>query len=240
MSLTEAPAAPRLAAIVYDEEVAIDLLLHVFAQDLSARRVRVGGVLNELGPEPGCGPDQPLHLRDLRSGESIRLCHRLETDTGEARCRLEPRSLSLAGASIRSACERGAQVVFLPRFGKQELQGSGFRDVFEQVGALSCAVLTAVPRLLVEPWRTFTRGACTLLSPRLRELHAWWAATEPQLQHTDAAWDVENVRWNVQDQTRPALRAPNFARDTSKNGPGRDWYGACGAPARQHDEPAIS
>ncbi|HEY6879596.1 MAG TPA: DUF2478 domain-containing protein, partial [Polyangiales bacterium] len=190
MSPTEASAARRMAAIVYDEGVAIDLLLHVFAETLSARSVRLGGVLSVPGVEPQCGPEQLLHLQDLRSGELIRVCYRLEMDTGDAACRLDCEALSRAVTSIRLARERGAQLVFVPRFGNQELQGGGFRNAFQQGGASSCAVLTAVPRVLVDRWLAFTRGACTLLAPSLGGLQAWWAANEGQ---PHAAQRVENV-----------------------------------------------
>ena len=56
---------PRnIAAVVYDDGVAVDSLLSVFAADLAAAGIRIGGVIHVPRSEPGCGPQALMQMRD--------------------------------------------------------------------------------------------------------------------------------------------------------------------------------
>jgi Protein of unknown function (DUF2478) len=168
----------RLAAVVYDEGVAVDLLLEVFARSLLERGVRVGGVLHVPRGAAGCGPDHPVQLHDLRTGVTAPLC-RSSAAHGPPRCAIDPAALPAAARSIRTSLEEHAQIVFVSRFGKQEVRGSGFYEELQRGALSACVVLTAVRRGLVEDWFAFTGGVGTLLDARLWVLNDWWSELAP-------------------------------------------------------------
>ncbi len=169
----------RLAAIVYDAGVAVDLLLEVFAESLCARGVRVGGVLHVPRSEAGCGPTRPLQLRDLRTGSTLPLC-RVRTVDGLTSCALDPAALPLAARSIRASLDEHAEIVIVSRFGKQEAPGRSLRDELQHGALGERVVLTAVRRELVDDWFAFTGGVGTLLEPRLWVLNEWWNELAPK------------------------------------------------------------
>ena len=162
---------PRnIAAIVYDDGVAVDSLLSVFAAELSATGVRVGGVIHVPRTEPGCGPSAPLQLRDVATGEQIPLCR----EAGAQRCALDPAGLELAAERVREAGEAAAELVFLSRFGRQEAAGRGYSSALSEAVRSGRPVLMAVRRGMVDNWFAATGGLGTLLDARLWVLKNWW------------------------------------------------------------------
>jgi nucleoside-triphosphatase THEP1 len=156
--------------VVYDIGVAVDHLLLTFANDLAAKGVRVGGVIQMPRTEPGCGPRAPMELFDLESGEAFPICQDLG---GGADCCLDPSRLRDAAVRIRTATDSVADLVLVPRFGKQEARGQGFRDEIAHAVLSDRPVLTAVRRENVASWLVFT-GVGTTLDARLWVLKDWW------------------------------------------------------------------
>jgi molybdate transport system ATP-binding protein len=161
----------KFAAVVYDDGVAVDDLLLVFARDLGSEGVRVGGVVQVPRRAPGCGPEAPLQLRDLATDEVFPICQDL--GGGPADCCLDPTKLRQAAERIRSAIEL-SDLVFVSRFGKEEARGKGFRDELARAALCGMPVLTAVHRGRVDNWLAFTDGVGTLLDARLWVLKDWW------------------------------------------------------------------
>ncbi len=54
----------RLAAIVYDDGVAVDALMTSFARELVEAGVNARGIVQLPPDPPGCGPGAPMRLRD--------------------------------------------------------------------------------------------------------------------------------------------------------------------------------
>jgi nucleoside-triphosphatase THEP1 len=161
----------KLAAVVYDDGVAVDALLLAFAERLGSEGVRVGGVVQVPRLGPGCGPKAPLQLRDLADGEVFPICQDLGGGAND--CGLDPTKLRQAAWRIRSAAETSGLVV-VSRFGKEEARGKGFRDELAHAAAFHRPVLTAVHRGRVDNWLAFTEGIGTLLDARLWVLEDWW------------------------------------------------------------------
>jgi hemoglobin len=161
----------RVAAVVYDVGVAVDHLLFVFARELAAEGIRVGGLALLPRSEPGCGPNAPMLLHDVATGEAFSPC-----DVGpDAReCRLDHGLQQQAAARIRAAMEGAADLVLVPRFGREEARGEGFHDEVVRAVQNNCRVLMAVPRGLTESWLALTSGIGTLLDARLWVLRDWW------------------------------------------------------------------
>ena len=162
---------PRnIAAIVYDDGVAVDSLLSVFAADLVAAGTRIGGVIHVPRSEPGCGPKSLMKLTDLATGELIALCRTISVQ----QCALDPAGLELAAERVRTAGQDDAELVFLSRFGRQETAGRGYTDALGQAVRSGRPVLTAVRRGLVDNWLSAAGGVGTLLEARLWVLKDWW------------------------------------------------------------------
>jgi len=163
----------RIAAVVYDDGVAVDSLLAVFAADLVGQGARLGGVIQLPRSEPGCGPRALRQLRDLETGEAIPLCRTLVGASGKS-CALDPASIQLAAQRIGAASRRGADLVFLSRFGRQEAAGRGFSEALSMAAQRGRPVLTAVRRGLADNFLSAAGGIGTLLDARLWVLKDWW------------------------------------------------------------------
>lgn len=176
--ISSAPISPiRLAAIVYDDGVAVDALMTAFAQELIGEGARICGIV-QMPPEgPGCGPGAPMRLQDIATGDIIPLCQDL--GPGSNACRLDPAGLAEASARLRKAAARESELLFVSRFGKQEAAGQGFRDEFAFAVEAGRTTLTAVRRGLVHNWLDFTGGVGTLLDHRLWVLRNWWSEVHP-------------------------------------------------------------
>ena len=162
----------RIAAVVYDDGVAVDSLLAVFAADLVAEGARLGGVIHMPRLEPGCGPKALMQLRDLETGNAIPLCQ-AGGASGKG-CAVDPAGIRHAAHCIRAASEANADLVFLSRFGRQEAAGYGYSDALSFAVQRGGPVLTAVRRGLADNWMSACGGIATVLEARLWVLKDWW------------------------------------------------------------------
>ncbi len=166
----------RLAAIVYDDAVAVDALMGAFAREMVDKGVRAGGLL-QLPPDGACGPGAPMRLQDVTTGEILPICQDLGPGAGS--CKLDLGALASAAQRLRRAAELPSDLFFVSKFGKQEAEGRGFRDELAYAVLNNRTVLTAVKRGLVHRFLDFTGGAGTLLDHRLFVLRDWWADLPP-------------------------------------------------------------
>lgn len=84
--------------------------------------------------------------------------------SGSTGCRLDPGSLEMAAARV-SARMAGAELLVLPKFGRQEAVGRGFRGVIAQAVANGIPVLLHVPPEQRAAWAAFHGGMGQRLSP---------------------------------------------------------------------------
>jgi hypothetical protein len=162
----------KLAAVVYDDGVAIDALLQAFATNVQRRGFRIGGVIQVPRTDTGCGPKAPMELQDVTTGEVLPICHVQQVPVLE--CSFDPSRLQEARARVRCATDADAALVFVSRFGKEEARGHGFRPELAYAVLAGRPVLTAVRRGMVDNWFAFTDGVGTLLDARLWVLEDWW------------------------------------------------------------------
>ncbi|HXX70391.1 MAG TPA: DUF2478 domain-containing protein [Polyangiaceae bacterium] len=163
----------RIAAVVYDDGVAVDDLLLAFVRELLDAGVPLGGVLHVPRGPAGCGPTAPMQLRDVATGEVFPICH--DRGHGGEDCCLDPAKLRHAADRIRAATESVVDLIVVSRFGKEEARGKGFRDELARAVLSGRPVLTAVRRGLVDNWFSFTDGIGTVLDARLWVLRDWWS-----------------------------------------------------------------
>ncbi len=168
----------KIAAVVYDDGVAVNALLTVFVSELLDQGTRLGGVIQVPRLEPGCGPQALLELRDVATGDLIQLCQ--ATGPNGQNCALDPSGYAEAAERIHAASVRGVDIVFFPQFSRREADGRGLSE--ELSFAIGCGrpVLTTIRRGLIDNWLSFSSGVGTLLDAHLWVLRNWWRELEPK------------------------------------------------------------
>ena len=84
--------------------------------------------------------------------------------TGSSGCRLDTGALEMAVARV-AARTRGAGLLIVPKFGRQEAMGRGFRDLIGQALADDLPVLLHVPVEQREAFAMFSGGIGQRLAP---------------------------------------------------------------------------
>src|SRR5271166_5096825 len=115
----------RLAAIVYDDGVAVDALMSAFARELVEAGVAARGLVQLPPEEGGCGPRAPMRVQAVATGEIIPICQQLGPGAGS--CCLDTSALAGAAAMLRRDALQPSDILFFSKFGKQEANGGGFR-----------------------------------------------------------------------------------------------------------------
>jgi hypothetical protein len=162
----------KIAAVVYDDGVAVDELLLVFARDLVQRGVRVGGVVQLPRAGTGCGPEALMRVQDMATGDVFPICRRETLDPGD--CSFDPTRLWHAARRVRSAIAARVDLVFVSRFGRTEARGGGLRPELIRAVAVGQPVLTAVRRGMIDSWLGVAQGVGTVLDAHLWVLEHWW------------------------------------------------------------------
>lgn len=120
---------------------AADLLIRDVAARLRADGVRVAGAVQvnlETDPDTKCHMD--LHI--LSGEEVVRISQNLGTLSRG--CRLDPDGLERAVGLVAAGLAGGAQIVIINKFGKQEVDGRGFRPLIGEALSAGIPVLTSV------------------------------------------------------------------------------------------------
>jgi hypothetical protein len=174
-----------LAALVYGPDQDPDALLNAFAADLAAEGVRVVGLI-QGGHRVGQAPQLSAML--VHSGEDVELFQDLGAYAEG--CRLDIQALTWAGQEIAAAIDRGADLLVINRFGKQEREGKGLLYLIDRALSAEIPVLVAVPDYCFETWVKFAEGMSVKIPVTRGALQGWWRkvsarnAGTPVLTHT--------------------------------------------------------
>lgn len=148
-----------------------DRLIAAVAEALAARDVALAGVIQvnvEHVPDRHCHMD----LRLLGQGLSFRISE----DRGRhARgCRLDPRGLAEAVQQVETSLERQAPALLIVnKFGKEEAEGGGFREVIGKALSAGVPVLTSVSARNLPAFLAFAEGLATKVPAELDAVVAW-------------------------------------------------------------------
>lgn len=145
-----------------------DRILARLARDLSAGGLRVAGAV-QVNTDLGAGRDCDMDV--LVIGEEdrpVRISQSL--GAGSAGCRLDPGALETAAARV-AARLAGAELLIVPKFGRQEAMGRGFRAVIGQAVAGGVPVLLHVPAEHRPAFEAFCGGMDERVGPA--DLAAW-------------------------------------------------------------------
>ncbi|MTH76726.1 DUF2478 domain-containing protein [Paracoccus aestuariivivens] len=139
-----------------------DRLLAETARSLSAQGLRLAGAVQENldhGPDSACDMD----LRILGDGAVIRISQSLGTCSEG--CRLDTGALALAVGRAEAVLAKGADLVIVNKFGKQEAFGRGFRDFIATALAQSIPVLLSVPTEQLSDFHSFAGDMAEPIDP---------------------------------------------------------------------------
>ena len=131
-----------------------DRILARLTASLADAGLRLAGAVQvntDRGADCACDMDVPIRISQSLGG-------------GSSGCRLDPGALEVAAArvSVRLA---GAELLILPKFGRQEAIGRGFRSVIAQAVAQDVPVLLHVPPEQREDFARFCDGMGQHVAP---------------------------------------------------------------------------
>jgi len=92
---------------------------------------------------------------------------------GSQACSLHPEGLALACAAVQDSIARGADVVILSKFGKQEAIGRGLSDAFGAAISAGLPILTAVSPAMMADWQNFSGEFAECVQAEVAQ-HASW------------------------------------------------------------------
>lgn len=145
-----------------------DRILARLVSQLGDEGFRLAGAVQvntDLGADCACDMDM------LVIGEEatpIRISQSL--GSGSSGCRLDPGALEMAAARVGNRLA-GAEILILPKFGRQEAAGRGFRTLIAHAVAEGVPVLLHVPAEQREAFAAFADGIGQRLAP---EMLAGW------------------------------------------------------------------
>lgn len=160
-----------LAALVYERHDNPDALLSAFSSDLIRDGVRVAGLVQQ---GQHCADQRQLSARLIHSGEELGLFQDLGACSQG--CRLDVGRLLEAGVKIAGAIDRGADLVIVNRFGRQECEGKGLTEVIDRALSADIPVVIAVPAKRFTDWIRFSEGMSVKLHCDRHSLDTWWHA----------------------------------------------------------------
>lgn len=151
----------------------MDLVLARVAERLEGRGLRVLGVVQI---NSACEGDRPcdMDVKLLPHGPLIRISQTLGTQSRG--CRLDPQGLEQAVGETAARLAGGGDVLMVNKFGKQEAEGRGFRDVIAEALAADMTVIVGVNGLNLPAFLEFCGDMATRL-PAEVEAIAGWAET---------------------------------------------------------------
>lgn len=160
----------RLAYTMTTGRGALDPLLHDVAQAAMARGLRVAGIVQINSDRPGCARCD-MDAIVLPDGPVIRISQSLGR---EARgCRLDAAGLETAVAAAETRLAKGADLLIVNKFGKQEAAGRGFRPVIAAALEAGADVLVGVNALNLAALRAFTGDTAEAVPAERARLLDW-------------------------------------------------------------------
>ncbi|CCD93402.1 conserved hypothetical protein [Bradyrhizobium sp. ORS 375] len=141
----------RIVALQGAASTVIQDLLGEFATRLADAGLRVSGVIESSADK--ARPCKAMMLRSL--GDNSMFSISQDLGPGSQACHLDPEGLALACAAVQRSISRGADVVILSKFGKQEAAGSGLADAFGAAISAGLPIITAVSPAMREAWTRF-------------------------------------------------------------------------------------
>ena len=159
-----------LGYVVADGRGEADLLIREVAERLRAEGVHLAGAVQvNIDTDPARKCEMDLHI--LSRDKVVRISQNLgQLSKG---CRLDPDGLESAVGLVANALAEGAELLIVNKYGKQEIDGRGFRPLIGEALAAGIPVLTAVNRGNVEKFLDFAEDLAEALPDDAQAVFDW-------------------------------------------------------------------
>ncbi|MFY0616538.1 MAG: DUF2478 domain-containing protein [Shimia sp.] len=149
----------------------LDLLLADFAERLESRGLKARGIVQT---NTGCEIEGrcDMDVRVLPNGPVIRISQ----DLGKAArgCRLDPDAMATAINEVSRTLSEPFDVFVLNKFGKQESEGRGFRDLLAEALSSGATVIAGTNPLNAQVFEEFSGGLATQVPANIDALLDWY------------------------------------------------------------------
>lgn len=160
----------KLAYVMTGERGETDLLLSQFAQACLERGLPVAGLV-QTNTETAVAHHCDMDVQVLPDGPVLRISQSL--GTGARGCRLDSAVLETAVAGVEKTLATRPALVILNKFGKQEAEGGGFRELIGTCLADGIPVITGVNAMNHPAFEAFSAGLATRLAATAGALDDW-------------------------------------------------------------------
>ncbi|WP_299348252.1 DUF2478 domain-containing protein [uncultured Shimia sp.] len=165
----------KIAYTMTEGKGELDRLLADFADTLATRGVRTCGIV-QINTDCDSGYRCDMDVQVLPDGARIRISQQLGRDsTG---CRLDASALTQAVADVAVQMQSDFDIFILNKFGKQEADGGGFRDLIAAALDQGAAVIAGTNGLNTQRFEAFSGGLAERVDPTPEALLAWFEAPE--------------------------------------------------------------
>lgn len=161
----------RIAYTMTRGRGALDRTMEDFANALARQGIRVCGIV-QTNTNCAEGERCDMDVRVLPDGPVLRISQNL--GKGSRGCRLDPEALETAVASVARSMQDGCDIFLLNKFGKQEADGRGFRDLIAEALSRDATVVTGVNGANTVALDAFTDGGATYVRPDVDHLLTWY------------------------------------------------------------------
>jgi hypothetical protein len=154
-----------LAAVVYHEGENIDALMSGMLQLLTAKGVKVGGLI-----QAPC--DETVMATHIESGRKIDLMQDLGVCADG--CRLDTAALAEAAGLLAQGLEAEPHLLLVSRFGRAEREGGGFLAEIGLAASREIPTLIGVAARRRAEWEAFAGEYSEILPCDLDAALSWW------------------------------------------------------------------
>ena len=148
-----------------------DELLLELANRLTGYGWRLGGIV-QINTERSYDGPCDMDVKVLPEGPVLRISQNLGQNSRG--CRLDAGALEASVGLAEAELAKGIDCLIINKFGKQEADGRGFRDVIAKALADDIPVLVGLNHLNQEAFETYTDGLATEIEGNITALESWF------------------------------------------------------------------
>ena len=148
-----------------------DQLLFSVAQKLRDQGYRVCGTVQVNTEREKTGPCD-MDVKVMPDGPMLRISQNL--GSGARGCRLDAHSLETAVGLVDAALAKGADCLIINKFGKQEAEGRGFREVIGAALSEGVPVIVGLNALNRPAFEAYAGELAEAVSPEVGALLDWF------------------------------------------------------------------
>ncbi len=160
-----------LAYTMSEKRGDLDLVMYRLSEKLAQEGWKAAGIV-QINSD--CGDDQPcdMDVKVLPDGPVMRISQSLGRDSRG--CRLDMNALETAVGRVTQALNAQTDVLLINKFGKQEADGRGLRNVIGAAVGLGIPVISGVNGLNREAFLNFADGCAEQVEIDVEALYAWF------------------------------------------------------------------